>query len=273
MLWPDAGADVFDTAQQPLPEPLSLVAHHYWWVAWRRERVTPFRAQVLGEPVQHLTVEDADAPMHGHRMPADLVHGLVTRVFTVDLPVAGRVAGAAFQPGGLAALLDTEVAALTDRVVRADELLGPGASELARAVLAEPDETARAGLFTDYLSDLLRSQLERVAGDSGYRTVREAVALMRSREQVRLTPVAEAVHVSPRTLQRLFSRYVGASPLWVLRRYRLQDAAAAIDAGQGEDLAELAASLGFSDQAHFGREFAAVIGTTPSAYRRGAGHG
>ncbi len=263
---------MFDADRQPLPEPLSLVVHHYWWVAWRRDRVTPFRAQVLADPVQHLTVEDAEGPMHGHPMPADLVHGLVTRVFTVDLPVAGRVAGTAFQPGGLAALLDTDVAALTGRVVRAQELFGREVSELARTVLAEPDETARAGLFTEYLTDLLRPQLERVTGDSGYRTVRQAVELMRSREQLRLAPVAEAVHVSPRTLQRLFSRYVGASPLWVLRRYRLRDAAAAIDAGLGQDLAALAASLGFSDQAHFSREFAAVIGATPSAYRRGPGH-
>nr|WP_281497362.1 helix-turn-helix domain-containing protein [Ornithinimicrobium sp. F0845] len=67
----------------------------------------------------------------------------------------------------------------------------------------------------------------------------------------------------------MFSQYVGASPLWVLRRYRLQDAAALIDAGEGEDLAALAASLGFADQAHFTRAFTAVIGVPPSVYRAG----
>jgi AraC-like DNA-binding protein len=51
----------------------------------------------------------------------------------------------------------------------------------------------------------------------------------------------------------------------VLARYRLQDAAAAIDDGV-EDLAGLAASLGWFDQAHFSREFRSVVGMTPSAY-------
>lgn len=51
----------------------------------------------------------------------------------------------------------------------------------------------------------------------------------------------------------------------MLARYRLHDAAAALDAG-ADDLAALAASLGWFDQAHFSRDFRAVVGTTPSAY-------
>ncbi|WP_209307452.1 helix-turn-helix domain-containing protein [Geodermatophilus sp. DF01-2] len=56
----------------------------------------------------------------------------------------------------------------------------------------------------------------------------------------------------------------------MLAGYRLQDAAAAIDDGT-DDLAGLAASLGWFDQAHFSRDFRAVVGTTPSAYLQQAG--
>ncbi|WP_345214939.1 AraC family transcriptional regulator [Georgenia halophila] len=269
VLWPNAGTEVFETAQEPVPDPVSLVVDHYWWVSWRRDRVLPFRARVLGDPVAHLTVEDADGELHGHAMPAALVHGVVTRVFTVDLPVAGRVSGLAFRPGGLAALRDVDAGELTSRVVDASEVLGPGVAELRTAVLAEPDEPARLRLFLEYAAELLAPRLEQIADDPGYGTVREAVALMRGRGQVTLAPVASAVHVSPRTLQRLFAHYVGVSPLWVLRRYRLQDAARAIDSGDGADLADLAASLGFSDQAHFTRAFTGVIGVPPSRYRNG----
>jgi AraC-like DNA-binding protein len=38
--------------------------------------------------------------------------------------------------------------------------------------------------------------------------------------------------------------------------------------GEVDDLADLAASLGWSDQAHFVRDFRAVVGTTPSVYLR-----
>jgi hypothetical protein len=64
----------------------------------------------------------------------------------------------------------------------------------------------------------------------------------------------------------LFASHVGVSPKAVLARYRLQDATAAIDAGEVADLAELATTLGWFDQAHFSRDFRAVVGMTPSAH-------
>lgn len=273
MLWPAAGDDVFTTDRLSLPGPLDLVAAYCWTVRWRRRAPTPFRQQVLTHPVTHLTVEAAEmaegATMHGFAMPAALVHGLVTRVFEVQLPAAGRVSAVAFRPGGLAALLDIDVRTLTDSVVAAHQVFGPDVDAVAAAVLAEPAEERRRDLLAGYLAEVLAPRLERVRDDDAYRTVREAVTLMRAREVVTLAPVAERLHVAPRTLQRRFARYVGASPLWVLRRYRLQDAVAALDAGEGHDLSELAASLGFADHAHFSRHFAAVVGVPPSHYRDG----
>ncbi|MEE6272667.1 helix-turn-helix domain-containing protein [Georgenia sp. MJ206] len=270
VLWPAAGREVYASERLALPEPLDLVAAHYWSVTWRRPAAAPFRQQVLSHPITHLTVEAADGGrLHGVRVPAALVHGVLTRVFTVDLPVAGRVAGLAFHPGGMAALLDVDVRELTNRVVPAEAVFGEGVGALATRVLAERDDGARRDLLAADLAGRLAPHRERILADDGYRTVREAIALMRSRKQVALAPVAERLHVSARTLQRLFARYVGASPLWILRRYRLQDAVAALDAGEGTDLAGLATALGFADHAHFTRAFTAVVGVPPSQYRRG----
>lgn len=270
VLWPAAGQDVFDTGQLPLPEPVSLVASHYWWVTWRRDPAVPFRQQVLSHPVVHLTVEDAEGGrMHGFTTPTCLLHGIVTDVFTVDLPVAGRVAGLAFQPGGLAALLDTGVRDLTGNVVPAEEVLGPPVRALSELVLGEPEEERRRDHFAAYLHRLLEPRLESVRADSAYRMVREAIRLMRRREHTTVSSVAERLHVSPRHLQRVFARYVGVSPLWVLRRYRLQEAAATLDAGERTDLAATAADLGYADQAHFSRDFSRAIGVPPAQYRRG----
>lgn len=87
---------------------------------------------------------------------------------------------------------------------------------------------------------------------------------------MRVDDVARRAGVGVRSLQRLFAQWVGVSPKAVLARFRLQDAAAAIDAGEVEDLAGLAVSLGWFDQAHFSRGFRAAVGTTPSAYLRAA---
>jgi transcriptional regulator GlxA family with amidase domain len=90
--------------------------------------------------------------------------------------------------------------------------------------------------------------------------------MISDRALVRVDQVAALGGLSVRSLQRLFAGYVGVSPKAVLARYRLQDAAAAIDAGEVDDLAGLAVSLGWFDQAHFSRDFRAVVGVPPSAY-------
>ena len=98
-------------------------------------------------------------------------------------------------------------------------------------------------------------------------------AMPADRRLIRVDDVAASAGMSPRAPQRLFATYVGVSPKAVLARYRLQDAAAGIDAGEVIDLAALAASLGWYDQAHFSRDFRAVVGVTPGAYLRRARSG
>ena len=68
--------------------------------------------------------------------------------------------------------------------------------------------------------------------------------MISDRELVRVDQVAALGGLSVRSLQRLFAGYVG----------------------EVEDLAGLAVSLGWFDQAHFSRDFRAVVGVPPSAY-------
>jgi AraC-like DNA-binding protein len=91
-------------------------------------------------------------------------------------------------------------------------------------------------------------------------------ALLHDRTISRVDDVTERFGITPRTLQRLFQRYVGVSPKWVLRRYRLHEAAAVLAREQHRPWAEVAADLGYFDQSHFIRDFTAAIGITPVAY-------
>jgi AraC-like DNA-binding protein len=50
----------------------------------------------------------------------------------------------------------------------------------------------------------------------------------------------------------------------VIRRYRMHEAAAQLRSKTPPPLAELAASLGYADQAHFTRDFKSVVGRTPA---------
>ncbi len=78
--------------------------------------------------------------------------------------------------------------------------------------------------------------------------------------------LAISMGLEERSLQPLFSNYVGVSPKWVIQCFRLQQATWRLAAPARAVLAGLAAELGFFDQAHFTRSFTALVGRSPLAY-------
>ncbi len=61
---------------------------------------------------------------------------------------------------------------------------------------------------------------------------------------------------------RLFRRHVGIAPKAVIRRVRLREVAARVEDGLAPNLADLAAELGYADQAHLARDFRSATGRT-----------
>jgi AraC-like DNA-binding protein len=242
----------------PVSEPLRPFVERYWSVRWDLTGRPPFRSEVLSHPSVNLSVESGSEPRFGVPMPAVLVHGVVAERFTVDLAGAGRVSAVKFRPGGFAAF--TGVLAARNSVVPLGAELGLSAGGLLAAVLAEEDDDARAAVLDAALLPRAPDPPDAYVDLLGL-----VAEMIEDRSLVRVDQVAALGAMSVRSLQRLFATFVGVSPKAVLARYRLQDAAAAIDAG-ADDLAALAASLGWFDQAHFSRDFHAVVGVTPSSY-------
>jgi AraC-like DNA-binding protein len=243
----------------PVSEPLRPFVERYWSVRWDRTGQPPFRSEVLSHPSVNVSVESGTQPRFGVPMPAVLLHGVVTRRFTVDLTGAGRVSAVKFRPGGFAAF--SGLLPARDSVVPLGAALGLSAGDLLSAVLAEEDDTARAAVLDAALLPRAPEPPDTYVDLLGL-----VGAMIGDRSLVRVDQVAALGSMSVRSLQRLFAAFVGVSPKAVLARYRLQDAAATIDAGEVDDLADLATSLGWFDQAHFSRDFRAVVGVPPSAY-------
>jgi transcriptional regulator GlxA family with amidase domain len=84
---------------------------------------------------------------------------------------------------------------------------------------------------------------------------------------VSVLALAHHVGVSERTLHRGFLDWVGGAPKPFLRALRVREAASRTQGPRA--LVEIAAELGFSDQAHLSREMRELWGTTPARLRSG----
>lgn len=229
----------------------------YWVVRWDLRGQPMYRAEVLPFPCVNVSFECSEQRTGG------FVNGVCTTRFVRELTGLGATFGVRFRAGGFGAFTGVDVGSLRDRAVPLTEVF-PDAGDLAGEVLAaESDERQRA-LVEAYLGGRIGR-----AEDDTYRLVRRIVyAMEHDRALTRVDQVTERFGVPVRTLQRMFRRYVGAGPKWVLRRYRLQDGAQLLAHGRVADLAALAVELGYFDQAHFSREFTAEIGMPPLEYAR-----
>lgn len=223
----------------------------HWAVHW--DLTEPYDVQLIPHPCVNLTF----LPGVGGQ-----VHGVGTRPSTHPLRDTGSVFGVKFRPGGFHALTSVPVAPLVDKSRPLEDVFGSAAADLSSAVLAAEGDAERVRTVASFLSERLPE-----APDPQYSLLLDAVSVMLDDCTVtRVDGVAERVGVSVRTIQRAFREYVGVSPKWIIRRYRMHDGAERLAAG--EDPSTVAADLGWFDQAHFTRDFTALIGMTPAAYVR-----
>jgi AraC-like DNA-binding protein len=242
-----AAHDHFRYAQPTPAAGLTPFVEHYWIVRWDLTGRDPYTQWVLPYPSVNITFTPGRCR----------IAGVPRGRFSETLSGAGRVFGARFRPGGFRPFLDAPVSSITGRFVPFETVYD---AEVAEAILAAGDAEAVAIMDRflaafeprrDADADLVAAVVDRAAADP-------AVA--------RVEQLAAEFGLGMRRLQRLFAEHVGVGPKWVIRRYRLHEAAARAAAGAGLNLVELAADLGYSDQAHLTRDFTALIGDPPSRY-------
>ncbi|PXX62505.1 AraC-like DNA-binding protein [Nocardia tenerifensis] len=256
ILHPDEQAKHRSLARLPAGPKVDRFVEWYWAVRWDLRGRPPYRAEVLSYPSVNLTFERTTSGTGG------FVNGVCTTKFVRELSGAGEVFGVRFRAGGFGAFTGLDVGSFRDSVVDLIDVM-PDADGLADRVLDAPTDERRRTIVEDFLTD------RPAADDPTYLLVLRIIdAMAKDPDLTRVDQITDRFDVPVRTLQRMFRRYVGAGPKWVLRRYRLQDGAELLARGRTEDLATLAAELGYFDQAHFSREFTAEVGMAPLEYAK-----
>jgi AraC-like DNA-binding protein len=239
-----------------LPPPdLAPFLDHYWVVEWDLRGRPAHTQRTLPYPCVHVVFDRARTG----------IWGLTTGPFDYELKDAGKVCGLRFRPGAFRAFLGRPLHTITDKVLPLSAVFPWDEAAAQDAVLDTPDDMA----MVDAANALLRTVLP--APDP---QVDKIAAILRAVEGTpgltHVEALADVAGMGVRSLQALFSEYVGVSPKWVIRRFRLHEAADRLATGADVDLATLAQGLGYFDQAHFTSDFRRLVGKSPGRYREEA---
>ncbi|MGH3661095.1 MAG: helix-turn-helix domain-containing protein [Micromonosporaceae bacterium] len=253
----------------PASPALAGLIDRFWTVQWDLPPSETHRQQVLTHPGANFSVGDPGAGGDSHHHGGDRaiearLNGVARRLTTRVLAGQGWTVAAMARPGGLGAFVTRSASEFTDRVVPFQDAISGIAdpAALAREIGDQTDQEARVAVLA---SALERAVLPEHA--PGAQAVSEIAKVAETDRTVRrLSDLSARAGIGQRTLQRMFSRHAGVSPTWVLRRYRLLDAAEAARAGEPVPWAAVASDLGYADQAHLIRDFRDAIGQTPAAY-------
>lgn len=222
-----------------------------------RELVLPTGTMHVVVRLDHpLRVFDGVDSPAAHTLGHAIIGGARARPYVRDVSLPVCSVGAQLRPGAAEALLGTPAIELADRHTRLDDLWGPLADELRDRLASAGDAHARLAL----LESALVARLPRL------RALHPAVAHALTRFEIGadVASVVDEVGYSHRRFLALFRHAVGLAPKQYSRVQRLQRAMTALG---HRPLAHVAASAGYSDQAHLTREFRELAGISPGEYR------
>ncbi len=140
-----------------------------------------------------------------------------------------------------------------------EEYAGPAVARLtSKITLVAPGRSSQAPFVEDSLLPVSHARFS----DDVRAWLRRHLA-----EPYDLLRLAEAHHVSTRTLLRRFAAETGQSPLTCLRAMRVSTAKRLLETSE-LSVAEVTAHVGYTDAATFRALFLTQVGVTPSQYRR-----
>lgn len=239
------------------PDHLCDLVRRYWVPVWSLPPGEVWVQEVLQYPVCLVVVSSDYARFYG----------VTTGLSSVDLAGSGWAVGAMLQPAAGALIWGGSVSEVTDRQVDLDEvplLAGDDVVGRIRAAMApDPHDPAchRAAIA------VLEDRLSRVGpvDEEGSRVNALVARTEEDPQLVRVDDLARELGLSERALQRLTRDRLGLTPKWLIQRRRLHDATYRLKQGTVV-LGDLAHELGYTDQAHFTRDFSRLTGRPPGAY-------
>ncbi len=190
-------------------------------------------------------------------VPPAFITGSHTTSYVSGMPADEPVMAIHFRPGGAFPFLGIPLSDLENGYVGLDDIWGRSGIELHQRLIDAPTAAARFGILETFLLSRPWSSAPRHPG------VAAALAAIEANPSIQMAGIRDQVGITTKRLIALFRAEVGLSPKAYARIRRLQAALRLLGSMSG---AQVAAQIGYFDQAHFIREFRSFTGMTPTQY-------
>jgi AraC-like DNA-binding protein len=227
------------------PEPpLHDFIEQFWFVNWDLTSHLTHTQQNLPDPNFHLVISNTSST----------VIGPVSKVYSYEMKGKNKLIGIKFKLGVLTNLLQNPLANYVDKEVPVDEAFGTQVPTLSGSDIQICTQLQH--YLTPFLTPISEPQL----------TTQALINLIKHNKKIyTVAQLAEHANISTKTVQRYFNQYIGLTPKWLIRKYRLQHALHALETNTASIL-DIVEQLEYTDQSHLIRDFKELIGVTPTTY-------
>jgi AraC-like DNA-binding protein len=194
-------------------------------------------------------------------VPPAFITGSHTASYVSNIAAGEPVMAVHFRPGGAFPFLGIPLGELEDAYVGIDEVWGSDGRDLHERLIETSSTEARFQILEEFLLSRPGLSTDREPG------VAAAMSAIEDNPSVRMADIQDLVGMPTKRLIALFRAEVGLSPKTYARVRRLQAALRLLGAGPVGG-AQVAAEVGYFDQAHFVRDFQSFTGITPTEYIR-----
>ena len=248
-------------------EALRPYVEHYWFVTSSAEEPVDLRVDVFvdaradlifnfGAPYARTVIGGARRTIARSNLDAQ-------RLVPIRIEQRGlvRTTGVRFHLGGLAPFASIALREVTGQTPAPEQVLGSGVRALEASLEAEHDPDRQAAALDTFFLEAL-APAPRLEGFA-----RALGCAVEARGGASVEDMASAAGVSSRHLDRIFARHLGVPPKTLGTVLRFQRALASLMREPEGTLADVAASAGYFDQAHFIKDFKRMTGGVPRGYR------
>ena len=232
------------------PFALSEFIEQYWFVDWDLSGKASHTQINLPDPNFHLVFDGKTVK----------VLGPVSKLYSYEMKGKGRLIGVKFKLAALAAIMPLPPADYVNQELAIKNIFTFEESWLIEKLSKLEHDKQCIDLlnscFYPHVTVMSRQQVK----------LQELVEKIQTGADIfNVEQLSRCTNISVRTIQRYFNQYLGLSPKWLIRRYRLHQALEDLE-NKDVDISRLVEKLQYTDQSHMIRDFKNIIGITPSQY-------